>query len=1091
MKRLLWALVGSIVTCAANSALAQDQFYTLEPTNAPAGSRILSPTVAWGPAGCVDLSTSPPTAIDDMQYRAPASGAVYLPIEGEARLLQVERLVDETDPRLSHGLRISRIGCAPAELLFEVAPGEGPAYTVAEELVSTDRLVLLSSSESIATLSLTTGSMPTELWSADELHQALLDEIGRLPYGANNAREIEGVAFSISGQAIADDAWLAGINFSLQFEGLSSPVGYSWVVRLETSGEFSIIQAPDEVLNMNPMRTFPAWGVVWLNGRAWPIEDLSADGFAVRWFAPDVALSYALQGMLPYLDNEGSVVIGTEYLRKVPEIADLDGDGATAAEEAAAGSSDANPDTDGDGILDGTEFSIGTDPFVADPPDENVIAAIGTTNLLREWAPIAPVDIVAEDQRVRMGPFTVFAHPFAWHFPYLCTFNQGSARNGWFGSCYDQSGALESDVDLPSGGLWFISESLALTNAGVVKWRTGQVVHPDVDIGQFFGVSATGDAITRLIATDHAALTYYDPETWTPTSVRLDEGLEPYVVSDVAFLGADSRTGADLYRMLASVPGASASSKVQVYAYKDGSATRLFELGAILRQAGIVDTEDLRLTEVTPTAHGYLVRVTAPPDEARYIALDSKYRATGTWDGLPSMRFGATWDLGILGDHQYTHTVGIQINGSPDSSCINIGGVVACDAEPGVIARNLGEATDSVTQQIVMFETNALGPDDALLGRFELWRYTPDGVVVPWLTESAMVELGLTPDVDFIPGQQGISSIAIARDRRSVCFVRGGKAFRLELDQDGVFETLSVEPGDDVVACGWSMDGKLAVSDANGIVVDGESLDVVTRGAVRTMFSAPGDRWLVLDEQFDAQCVGPDGKLGGLGDVNGLALFDDALVYVISPDGRPHVLHVDDFCSDAAAMSRGDLYPTFLAGALWQTLYFVANRSTNPGQTIRTLRSFIAPMAADHVLLLGVEASGTAYPETAPPVPFRLRPGYRVTGKAAEALGEPRFRVGTFSRAAERIFTAMAAAPNASLRQTHTYYEEGTLTETPDDEEPDDPEEPTDSDEPSGGCCATAGGSPSTAWALVWLLIVVCVRGRRRSSARTHQCLIG
>lgn len=1080
-KRVLWVLTGSILTLAATAAHAQNAFYALEATEAPAGSRLISADVAWGRGGCVDFSTSPPTQLDDRQYRAPTGAVFHYPLEGELRLLEAEQLIDEpSEPR---GLRLTKIGCAPDEVLFEALPGEGPEYRVAEDFISSSRPLMLYHVDGISLLSLTAGSTPTALWSADDLHQALLDDIGRMPFGANNARVIEDVAVGVEAQALSHDSWLATLFIAIKFEGLSNRVSYPWIARLGANGALDVIQAPDEG-TVGAMRAFPAWGVVWLGDSGFPIEDLPADRLVRAAFARDRTLIEALRDTRPYFDNEGSLVIGTEYLRKVPEFADLDGDGATAGEEAAAGTSDANPDTDGDGILDGTEVSIGTDPFVADPPDETVIAAIGTTNLLREWAPISPVDVVAEDQRLNTGPFSVFAHPFARHFPYLCTFTQGTARNGWFGSCYDQSGRLESDVDLPSGRLDFISEDLALTSESVAEWRTGDVVHDNINIGQFFGVSATGDVITRLIATDHGALTYYDPETWTSTSVRLGEGLEPYVLSWVTFLGADPDSGTDFY----SVTEYYAETRDWVVAYRDGSSKRLFEMSAMLRQAGVVEMDNMSISSITPIAGGYIVRVGSPPSEWHYIALDSKFRPTGAWDGLPTMRFGAKWDLGVLGDHAYTHTVGISINGSPDATCVNLGGVVACDAEPGVIARNLGEATESITQQLVTFETNGLGPDDALLGRFELWRYTPDGVVAPWLTEADMVELGLVPDVDFIPGQQGMTSISIARDRRSVCFVRGGRAFRLELDDAGEFEALSVDPREDVIGCGWSMDGKLALTDANGISVEGEPLEATTRGPVRTLFSAPGDRWLLLDEQWDAQCVGPDGKLGGLGDVNGLALFDDSIVYVISPDGRPYVLHVDDFCSDAAAASRGDLYPNFLAGALWQTLYFAANRSTNPGQTIRTVRSFIAPVSADHVLLLGVETSGTAYPATANPVPFRLRPGYRVTGKVAEALGEPRFNVGTFSRAAERVFTAMAAAPNASLRETHTYYEEGVLTETPDEEGPEEPQMPAgDEEEPAAGCCATAAGASSghALW-LSFLLVVVTIRraGRRRDARK-------
>lgn len=91
-KRVLWVLTGSILTLAATAAHAQNAFYALEATEAPAGSRLISPEVAWGGGGCVDFSTSPPTQLDDAQYRAPTSGAVvHYPLEGELRLLEAVR----------------------------------------------------------------------------------------------------------------------------------------------------------------------------------------------------------------------------------------------------------------------------------------------------------------------------------------------------------------------------------------------------------------------------------------------------------------------------------------------------------------------------------------------------------------------------------------------------------------------------------------------------------------------------------------------------------------------------------------------------------------------------------------------------------------------------------------------------------------------------------------------------------------------------------------------------------------------------------------------------------------------------------------
>jgi len=278
----------------------------------------------------MDLTTTPPTLLDDIQYRKPTSGGLtHHALEGELRVLEVDRYFE--DDVSMRGLRLTKVGCGPRELVVEITADQMPNLRIGDDFPSSSRPLVIYNTEGIYLLDLQPGAEPELWWTPDEIHEALIAEIdGRLPFGRNNARTLESVArAAVQLLALSQNSWLGVVTTDYRFEGIDVSVAYHWVVRMTLDKELEVIFAPDENSYLSGrMRSFPAWGAVWVGESAIPLIDAPADVLRGSTFGRDPSLFLEFFRQFPYLDSEGSVALETSYFKKVPEYADFDRDGA-------------------------------------------------------------------------------------------------------------------------------------------------------------------------------------------------------------------------------------------------------------------------------------------------------------------------------------------------------------------------------------------------------------------------------------------------------------------------------------------------------------------------------------------------------------------------------------------------------------------------------------------------------------------------------------------------------------------------------------------------------------------------------------------
>jgi hypothetical protein len=456
------------------------------------------------------------------------------------------------------------------------------------------------------------------------------------------------------------------------------------------------------------------------------------------------------------------------------------------------------------------------------------------------------------------------------------------------------------------------------------------------------------------------------------------------------------------------------------------------------------------------------------------------------------VEIGAWWREGFMSLNTYRHRVALSNNGNPDARCVNLGGVIACDAEPGKIARSSAEIDEASYQQLIPLPLG-LGPDDVLMNVHQdgLWRYTPQGAMAPWITPDALDRLRREAGIFGDLGR--ITNIGIRRDRGAVCLVAGGEVYAIHIGDRGTPQRLerAAEAHGHARACAWddAQSGSVAwTDDAGDIHLDGKVLGESIAGEVLTLVSTKEGGWLALDNFGTLRCLDVNGDERHSISARGVALFDEQLVYVDTEFNGMATISLEGLCNGDEQLAP--IYEDWLQRDFWTQIYATVQKSILSSHRVNTRLTGIAVVARDQIVATLLDYDTNAFVGTVAPIPFRLRPAYHeLSERSASILGERPYNKGMIFRGAPYNIIAMASAPNASLTRSTSYYEEpekdpeGT-SEVHEDEHAS--ERPLDEEAQAfdeGGCHTVPHGGTGSPLALIALALGVWI-GRRRQEIR-------
>ncbi len=1104
--------------CASVQALAQQQkpyelreVLTEEHARKMGGTvRLLSQTRALGDRGCFDISGPEPVLINDLAYNHAFRNdrPEYFPIEGAERLLMRSESYDRD--RRQWTVTLAEVGCQPERLLHQRVYGDevSEEFWVADLHASNARPLTLSDATGLSRLDTSQAEPALTSWlSADQLWQGVLDLYGgELPTKIAQNGEVEERLYSgATLHPLGPESYLVQLTFSLRFTGQDRFESFSWVVRMQEDGAMQALFEPEEHITNAELRLVPERGVFFFGDLAVPLRDepthrLRAQAFPVDFHYRNM-FSYDREqpGKKLTLDNAGRYVFDRFMLATNDEFVDFDRDGVPWLRERELGTSDTNQDSDGDGVNDGVELFFERDPAVQQSvTSEQRLGALGFSNMIMEWAPMMQVRRV--DNGLKRDLLSHFFYPFTPSARVLCEFPIGAATKGWNGSCYDHELQEIGQVEFGKNKPEFITDEQVYLRRTSERMNiyTQEVQADEVDSSDYsvLGFNHAGGIIMVETGThlDRSPVIYQRmPGEETSTISLSNTPIDLERVTWVSYLGHAKDGSLDFFGVdafITSTPTNFRYNEKWLYAMRDERAVGLFEMRSLLSEAGLSPelAEDHRFGEIASVEQigGYILRV----DEINtrhsiYLTLDTDLGVTSV-NAMPRMDLGAWWREGLMSLGTYRYRVALANNAKPSSRCIDIGGVIACDAEPGQIYMASAEIDESIYRQIVPL-TAGLGDADVLMSVHQrgLWRYTPEGAMSPWIgerhLESLRLDAGITEPLD------DFQHLSIRRDRRAVCGVSSGKLYTIALDEHGIPESLElIEHAQGVAsACTWDAQrAELVWSDTSGKVFSGErDLRFDVGKQVDTLISLDDGRWIVADNFWAMRCLDKAGKeLGVTGGIMGAALFDEQLIYVDDEFSGPGILLVDEFCS-GEVIEPSPILDSSPGETFWTQVYRHVQGSILGSHTVLPRHTEVAVVAKDQVLVASTQSESNAFIGTLLSVPIRIRPDYPdISEKTAEHLGEKPYHTGMVYRASEFNVIAMANAPNTSLARSTSYYEQPELPEAPmmpEDAMPESMEE--ESNEP-GGCagCHTAPGSAPSLWCLLGLFAL----RRRRPKLR-------
>lgn len=1090
MRSNRWPVVwiASLAMCcfAAPSALAQEQYERagyrvelVEPSDPDfllqdgASAVMLGPRTYWTGRGCfVDDGAG---LISQLGEEPAPHYTEIVHVHGRA-----EVIVHEQSP--SRGVELTLSGCREPEVLLRVEPSElGGATQVllADDIAHPDHPLTLATPDAIYAFDWTSpGSTPEKIITAREMHQLLLDQLGRNPYAAPLSADAIAAASLSWGVRVSRSstghAWWS-MTFSIQPPGANSAYEMGWIVRRSDGGGWEVVILPDEHVmyggvNRAPLRAHlvPQFDLVRFGNRMFPasrVPTQSLERGMLQTYAsvfdefggPTGSRRIAYDGFGNAYAHVFTPAFGNTpasfeifELATDPEVFDLDQDGLSAAREASLGTSDADPDSDGDGVHDAAELFLGSSPTVADAPAVGARAVVGSAT--------TPVDF---------GPLQQMALDPAAPVRRYETPGDGSNADG--------------------GGVRGSSSWLQLnTSMGAPLARGMCMIAPVFNSSPRFVECYTPEG-TPIVEGGFPAKTYFEPDgerVWMPSKgngvdvfeAYLMPGLEPdgeslevrqqdqfvpgfsgaHVVETVAggfssslltaeggslgpartslpvrhvrFLGYDTLHRAELFEV--TLDGTYTNV---LAAMRGGQLEPLVSTQYLARAAELGSWEpDLRMSQIVtlPDGSGYLATYSSQlPNNTgdlyqqslpAYVVLDELFRPRGRVSTGLRVRLAGAWNHGVLGTHDFELFVENGYKASA-TACSESGDLIFCPVET-TTAMPVFKDKQVIPQELIVV-SDRLAPGELLLAGAHrgLWRMTSEGAVTSWLTRAQIERLigqGMGPDY-LVPQLQQIVSVNVRDDLGRVCVVDPAHGlFELELDGAGhVARAIERKRGEGLTACAYDGDALVWGGAGGEIWRDGELVGDTESALVSLQRTPRG--WIAVGDA-GTRCL--DETFASVHRdqrLAGATLGPDELVWAVSTDGASFVQRLDDFCAGQTS-PRQNLYS--FGSKLWFNLYLYANQSVGGKHELTASSAHIAVMDPGHVFVLPGSISGTPLGDTVSSRLFRLLPQYHdLSNEFTEELGDWRLPDGHFARATEVVVTAMARVPGEPVREPVDY----------------------------------------------------------------------
>ncbi|MEZ4458961.1 MAG: hypothetical protein R3E66_04395 [bacterium] len=1076
---------------AQRGIIAQDVLFGGQPLDYE--SRVLSDTKVWRTSGCWEDVAGTPTQVTTTPVPAPTGYLKIVPIVGDDRVILATMQPGQGQPRLD-GLKLEIGGCEAASMVLDVPPDVAPAANFLRFAMSSTRLdrpAIVSSSEGLLRVDLGATSPTLEPWlSADEIWRKALEASGDLPLeGRASGRETVMSLTKVNAFYAPDGKLWVALVTSVDSDVVSARIGFGWVLRFD-GDTMEVILNPEQIYRYTKtsgetgmtMRPIFELGVVELGRRAVPLTGTPQQ---IR----DRAMVVDTQ-VQSYSDGQGRryFVEGTTLKRIAfdPDVADIDYDGLLLREELALGTSDGNFDSDFDGRPDAAEVLLGTDP--TSPQDEAYAGptALGLSSSIMDWSVLRVHEVTDDGVEGGIDVRSFWMDDAAPLPGGVCQYGDGAPTGGWHMTCFallgDEIGSYAfgrrpPSFDADGQTIWVQPEP----GATYEPWSVAS------------GAPTGGDTITsqaesgELVAGLNGLM--HTDGTGTPQGIEIFEDGTPRWIAppdalnglllQFEFVGRDTIHGFDLFRH--TVPNG------RVFAF-DGDVLRpVLGTQYLARndQTGtIADAVSIAAIRTLPDKSGYVVFFNFEPgtDFNGALTLQSAYQfldrnfAIAT-PGLVGHQIAVQqWAAdGWLASYRYRRRIAVTFNGT--ITCVSSSAGTVCQGadETREVAINNPEAYAQTYQQAVP-TTAGLEPGDILLAdaNGSLWKHGPTGATTMFMPHSAITrQLGIDPGIPMAP-----RAMAVAPDLREVCIVdQNQRIVLLALAQDHTPDRITSTDIIDVTTCGYDATGGLHWVSTSGDVMSAAGAMLNVNGPARSMTQV-ADRWIIHLEDNAALCVRDGVVEGRLASATGVGV-DHATNTVIAadPPGSVRAFSLDDFCT--GELNRGHLvFGTKLATGLWFNLYFFANRSIRPSDTVNVAKADVATFGLGHIVVLPRELTTTSYQGTTPSLLFRLLPTYvHAQGDVKDAAASVTRGRDYFHRASEITFRAMTQVPGVGAAPADYYDVDAPLVE----ETPDMGNGPVDmgqnpaSGGDDGGCATGAGGGAQ--WPL---LLIAGLWWRRR-----------
>lgn len=1057
-----------------------------------ADSVVLSDTKVWRSNGCWEDVGGTLTAVTDVPVPEQT-----IPLIGEDSVLTATRLNGSGTPRLD-GLLIEEGGCQETVELLNVQPGAtgaAPGLKFAMTAVRRGVPAVVASGDALALVDLGAATPTLQPWlTADDVWRAALEAVADLPLEGRASGDEVAVGLSDVNAFHAPDGklWIALVT-TVDSDVSGARLGFNWVLRFD-GDDMEVILSPEQMFGYTmvsiergvTMRPMFDLGVVQIGRRAVPLTG-TPQQIRERAMVIEPQIEAYTDGQGRRYVNEGGLIRRFGF---DPAVADIDYDGLLYGEELAAGTSDGNFDSDFDGRPDAAELALGTDPTQPDPRSYAGPSALGLSSAIMDWSVLRVHEVTDEEVTAGIDSRYFWMNNAAPLPGGVCQFVDGAATGGWPMTCFEllgeQIGSFEFGRQPPS----FDADGETIW----VQPGPGTTYEPwSLETGQPTGAAAlqsqteSGELVAGLNGLMRA------DASGTPRGIELFENTTSRWIENPAaveaypqfrFVGRDPHHGLDLF--------AHTSGNGLLFGFDGDKLVPLFGSQYLARNDDtnvVLETVDISAIRALPGGEGYVVFFFFDGGESAdgattlrpaYQFLDSNFAAATP--GLVGHRVDVQqWvSEGWLAEYRYRRRVAVTFNGKV--TCVSSTAGTVCDAsETRELPINNPEVFTATYQQAVPTDAG-LQPGDVLLAgaQHSLWKHSPSGATTMFMSRTQITrQLGGDPGLPMEP-----RAMSVAPDRREVCVVdENRRLLTLTLGDDFTPDRMSATAVVDATTCAYSASGQLHWVSTTGDLASDDGVVLNLNAGARTVQQVD-DRWVVRLEDNTALCVRNGTIVSRLGNQTGVGVDNETnTVFATDTQGSVRAFTLDDYCT--GELNRGELvFGTALSNQIWFNLYFFANRSIRPSDSVTVTNSDIATFGPGHLLVLPRDIATSSYAGTTPNLLFRLLPSYaNASGPVVDALTAVNRGRDYFHRASELSFVAMAQAPGVGARPADYYDVDPSPTTDVEDE--DDPSTEPDGDDSSNGdgCCAThGGGGPRTPLVLVFALALLRRRHRRAGS---------